>query len=280
MQPEAPAFARRKRPTDQARHTTCVGLTRPPPPSLPSPPPPPMGGTADQRPRHQGAHREDRTASLELLVTAIKEGTPMHHTRLACGLISLAAFLTIPARPQRFLADTSVVTAPSHGATPEPTPAGRRPRPRRPHAGAERYGYALRMPRPTWAQRRAKRLALRLRTSGAWSCASRAGCWACPTCTAARPAAVSTVPGSRCTCTSDSAGACRTAPPTRPRAAHRVSLRRLEIGDLVFYGGSGYYSHVGIYAGHGRVIDAPHGGAVVSYSPVGGAATVRRLIGS
>ena len=60
----------------------------------------------------------------------------------------------------------------------------------------------------------------------------------------------------------------------------RVSLRRLEIGDLVFYGGSGYYSHVGIYAGRGRVIDAPHSGAVVSYSPVGGAATARRLIGS
>jgi cell wall-associated NlpC family hydrolase len=48
----------------------------------------------------------------------------------------------------------------------------------------------------------------------------------------------------------------------------------------VFYGGSGYYSHVGIYAGHGRVIDAPHSGAVVSYSPVGGAAAARRLIGS
>ena len=60
----------------------------------------------------------------------------------------------------------------------------------------------------------------------------------------------------------------------------RVSLRHLEIGDLVFYGGSGYYSHVGIYAGHGRIIDAPHTGAVVSYSPVGGAATARRLIGS
>ena len=61
------------------------------------------------------------------------------------------------------------------------------------------------------------------------------------------------------------------------QASHgrRVLLRRLEIGDLVFYGGSGYYGHVGIYAGRGRVIDAPHPGAVVSYSPVGGAATRR-----
>ena len=64
------------------------------------------------------------------------------------------------------------------------------------------------------------------------------------------------------------------------RRGRRVSLRHLEIGDLVFYGGSGYYSHVGIYSGHGRIIAAPHTGAVVSYSPVGGAATARRLIGS
>jgi cell wall-associated NlpC family hydrolase len=60
----------------------------------------------------------------------------------------------------------------------------------------------------------------------------------------------------------------------------RVSLRRLRIGDLVFYGGSGYYHHVGIYVGRGRIIHAPHSGAVVSYSGIGGAATARRLIGS
>ena len=52
------------------------------------------------------------------------------------------------------------------------------------------------------------------------------------------------------------------------------------MGDLVFYGGSGYYRHVAIYAGHGRIIHAPHAGAVVSYSSVGGAATARRLIGT
>ncbi len=60
----------------------------------------------------------------------------------------------------------------------------------------------------------------------------------------------------------------------------RVSLRRLEVGDLVFYGGSGYYHHVAIYAGRGRVIHAPSSGSVVSYSRVGDAATARRLLGS
>jgi cell wall-associated NlpC family hydrolase len=59
-----------------------------------------------------------------------------------------------------------------------------------------------------------------------------------------------------------------------------VSLRRLKPGDLVFYGGSGYYNHVAIYAGHGRVIHAPHSGEVVSYAKLQGAATARRLIGS
>jgi len=41
---------------------------------------------------------------------------------------------------------------------------------------------------------------------------------------------------------------------------HRVSRRWLEPGDLVFFAGA---SHVGIYAGSGRFIDAPHSGAVV-----------------
>jgi cell wall-associated NlpC family hydrolase len=59
----------------------------------------------------------------------------------------------------------------------------------------------------------------------------------------------------------------------------RVSLRHLKAGDLVFYGGSGYYYHVAVYAGRGLVIDAPHSGAVVSYSRLAGAAAARRLIG-
>jgi NlpC/P60 family len=41
---------------------------------------------------------------------------------------------------------------------------------------------------------------------------------------------------------------------------HRVSRRWLQPGDLVFFAGA---SHVGIYAGSGRFIDAPHSGAVV-----------------
>ena len=44
---------------------------------------------------------------------------------------------------------------------------------------------------------------------------------------------------------------------------HRVSRRRLQAGDLVFFSGA---SHVGIYVGGGRFIDAPHTGAVVRVS--------------
>src|SRR5665647_3281918 len=64
------------------------------------------------------------------------------------------------------------------------------------------------------------------------------------------------------------------------RRGARVSLRHLKLGDRVFYGGSGYYGHVGIYVGRGRVIHAPHTGAVVSYAKLQGAATARRLISS
>jgi cell wall-associated NlpC family hydrolase len=47
----------------------------------------------------------------------------------------------------------------------------------------------------------------------------------------------------------------------------RVSRRWLRPGDLVFFAGA---SHVGIYVGGGRFIDAPHSGAVVSISTMGG----------
>ena len=57
-----------------------------------------------------------------------------------------------------------------------------------------------------------------------------------------------------------------------------VPLRRLQPGDLVFWGGAGYYSHVAIYAGHGRIIAAPHSGEVVRYQPLSGASTARRLL--
>jgi len=43
----------------------------------------------------------------------------------------------------------------------------------------------------------------------------------------------------------------------------RVSRRWLKPGDLVFFSGA---SHVGIYVGSGRFIDAPHTGAVVRIS--------------
>jgi cell wall-associated NlpC family hydrolase len=44
---------------------------------------------------------------------------------------------------------------------------------------------------------------------------------------------------------------------------HRVPRRWLRPGDLVFFSGA---SHVGIYVGSGRFIDAPHTGSVVSIS--------------
>jgi cell wall-associated NlpC family hydrolase len=44
---------------------------------------------------------------------------------------------------------------------------------------------------------------------------------------------------------------------------HRVGRRWLQAGDLVFFAGA---SHVGIYVGGGRFIDAPHTGAVVRIS--------------
>jgi cell wall-associated NlpC family hydrolase len=48
---------------------------------------------------------------------------------------------------------------------------------------------------------------------------------------------------------------------------HRVPRRRLQPGDLVFFADA---SHVGIYAGSGRFIDAPHTGAVVRITTMRG----------
>jgi cell wall-associated NlpC family hydrolase len=57
---------------------------------------------------------------------------------------------------------------------------------------------------------------------------------------------------------------------------NRVSRRWLKPGDLVFFAGA---SHVGIYVGGGRFIDAPHTGAVVRISTMReyGYYTARRL---
>ncbi len=55
-------------------------------------------------------------------------------------------------------------------------------------------------------------------------------------------------------------------------------------GDLVFYGGNGYDGspgspgHVGIYAGNGKMIDAPHKGTTVRYDPVGNPVAIRRIL--
>jgi cell wall-associated NlpC family hydrolase len=59
---------------------------------------------------------------------------------------------------------------------------------------------------------------------------------------------------------------------------HAVSLHHLRPGDLVFWGGRGYYSHVALYAGHGRIIAAPHTGTVVQYQQLSGASAARRLL--
>ncbi len=60
----------------------------------------------------------------------------------------------------------------------------------------------------------------------------------------------------------------------------RVGPGHLRPGDLVFFDGA---SHVGIYVGGGRFIDAPHTGAVVQISTLrwaGGYSAARRLRGA
>jgi len=53
---------------------------------------------------------------------------------------------------------------------------------------------------------------------------------------------------------------------TQARAGAVVSLDRIQPGDLViFYADD---SHVGLYAGNGKVIVSPHRGAVVRYAPL------------
>jgi cell wall-associated NlpC family hydrolase len=58
---------------------------------------------------------------------------------------------------------------------------------------------------------------------------------------------------------------------TLPRTANQqmlalphVSAANARAGDLVFYTTAGHAYHVGIYAGGGKIYDAPHTGAVVS----------------
>ena len=53
--------------------------------------------------------------------------------------------------------------------------------------------------------------------------------------------------------------------------SHRVPIRSLRAGDLVFFGSASYSYHVGIYVGKGRMIEAPHAGVGVRYGSVSGA---------
>jgi len=202
----------------------------------------------------------------------------MHHTRLVGGLISLAALLTLLLVPGILLA------APAPGpdalsGSPAPSPAGSPADAPSPTASATAEPAAKPAPKKrkiSKKQRRARRVARKrklvltvarrqLGVRYVWGGASRRG-FDCSGLTlyVFRRLGRSLPHGAT----------------AQARRGKRVSLRRLAIGDLVFYGRSGSYHHVAIYVGRGRIIHAPRAGSVVSYSRVGAAATARRLIGA
>jgi cell wall-associated NlpC family hydrolase len=189
----------------------------------------------------------------------------MHHTRLVGGLISLAVLLTLPLVPSALLAVTSASATPSSGTTPAAAPAVA-PASSKPRLTKAQRLAGLRATRIERKQHVVLRVARRqLGVPYVYGGASRGG-FDCSGLTlyVFRSLGRSLPHGAT----------------DQARRGKSVSLRHLQLGDLVFYGGSGYYHHVAIYAGHGRIIHAPHSGAVVSYSSVGGAATARRLIGT
>ncbi|MCI3928806.1 C40 family peptidase [Streptomyces sp. AN091965] len=59
----------------------------------------------------------------------------------------------------------------------------------------------------------------------------------------------------------------RTAEQQFARGPHVIKGRRLEPGDLVFYGSIGRIGHVGLYIGGGQMIHAPRRGAPIQISP-------------
>ncbi len=63
------------------------------------------------------------------------------------------------------------------------------------------------------------------------------------------------------------------------RAALPVPLAQLQPGDLVFFSSDGRaVDHVGIYAGFGRFIHAPHAGVAVSYAELASEYYARHLV--
>ena len=195
----------------------------------------------------------------------------MHPTRLVGGLISLAALLTLLLVPAALLAEPSATPSPgtTPASSPTPTPSATpSAAPTAPSLTRAQKRARLRArQRARWRRLRAEVLRVARRQLGVpyvWGGASRGGF----------------------DCSGFTMYVYRQVGRTLPHGATdqarrgiRVSLRDLEPGDLVFWGGSGYYSHVAMYAGRGRVIEAPSAGKVVSYDRLSGAVTARRLIG-
>ena len=155
----------------------------------------------------------------------------MHHTRLVGGLISLAALLTLLLVPGTLLAASA--PSPASSGTPDPIAVRRRPwtpclflAPPPHDAAAD--------PAPAQVMRIARELRGIPYVYGG---ASRSGF----DCSGFTMYVYKRVGFSLSHGATDQA-----------RRGARVSLRHLKPGDLVFYGGSGYYGHVAIYAGRGR----------------------------
>jgi len=197
----------------------------------------------------------------------------MHHTRLVGGLISLAALLTL------LLVSSSLVAAPAPGRRATPAPAvpasavmlsatGGRAVPSAVTAEGRKRPFTKAQKRTRRVQRRRREvvsIARHLRGAPyVYGGASRSG-FDCSGLTMYVYARLGIDLSHGAT--------------DQSRRGRHVSLKHLKAGDLVFYGGSGYYYHVALYAGNGMVIDAPHSGAVVRYAKLEGAAEARRLIG-